>query len=108
MDGRRKNSLQDSELRTSAQLPLGLACPLAPAVLPDNHGGFIPCPALLTEEELVRFLRIPEVSGAQDHHHVVENLKRMHGLPRIHLCGKVLYPRQAIEEWIRSRTDWGK
>jgi len=102
------NSLQDSELRTSAAVPAGLACPLAPAVLPDGNGGFIPCPELLTEEELIRFLRISEVSQAKDHHNVVENLKRMHDLPRIHICGKPLYPLDAIRQWIRERTTSGK
>lgn len=73
-------------------------------VLPDGNGGFTPCPELLTEEELVRYLRIPEVSHAKDYHNVIDNLKRMHGLPRIHVCGKPLYPREAIEQWIREGT----
>ena len=33
----------------------------------------------------------------------VSILKRMYGLPRIHLCGKALYPREAIKEWIKNR-----
>ncbi|MCJ7560167.1 hypothetical protein MUO79_06065 [Candidatus Bathyarchaeota archaeon] len=73
-------------------------------VLPDGNGGFTPCPELLTEEELVAFLRIPEVSNAADYHNVIENLKRMHGLPRIHICGKPLYPLQAIRTWIEEKT----
>jgi hypothetical protein len=108
MDGRRENGLQDNELRTSAELPAGSACPLAPAALPDGHGGFIPCPELLTEEELIRFLRIPEISQAKDYHNVIENLKRMHELPRIHICGKPLYPREALKQWIRERTTSGQ
>jgi hypothetical protein len=58
----------------------------------------------MTEAELIRFLRIPEISNSKDHHSVVENLKRMHQLPRIHICGKPLYPREAIREWIKGRT----
>ena len=61
-------------------------------------------PDLLTEEELVKFLRIPSVSKAADYHNVVENLKRMHGLPRIHICGKPLYPVLAIRKWIEEKT----
>ena len=53
------------------------------AFLPDPSGGFSPYPTVMTEEELIRFLRIPEISGAANYHHVVENLKRAHGLPRI-------------------------
>lgn len=61
-------------------------------------------PDLLTEEELITFLRIPEVSKAADYHNVIENLKRMHGLPRIHICGKPLYPIEAIRKWIEEKT----
>jgi hypothetical protein len=78
------------------------------SALPDGNGGFTPCPELLTEEELVAFLRIPEVSNAADYHNVIENLKRMHGLPRIHICGKPLYPLQAIQRWIEEKTTKGK
>ena len=65
-------------------------------------------PDLLTEEELIKFLRIPEVSRAADYHNVIENLKRMHGLPRIHICGKPLYPVGAIRKWVEEKTIFGK
>lgn len=65
-------------------------------------------PDLLTENELVSFLRIPEVSNAADYHNVVENLKRMHDLPRIHICGKPLYPIEAVKKWIEEKTIFKK
>jgi len=65
-------------------------------------------PELMTEVELIEFLRISEVSKATDHHNVIENLKRMHRLPRIHICGKALYPREAIKEWINRKTTSGR
>ncbi|HEW78988.1 MAG TPA: hypothetical protein ENH34_03330 [Phycisphaerales bacterium] len=65
-------------------------------------------PDLLTEEELIKFLRIPSVSKANDYHNVIENLKRMHGIPRIHICGKPLYPVGAIRKWIEEKTILGK
>ena len=65
-------------------------------------------PELITESELIEFLRIPEVSKAKDHHNVVENLKRMHDLPRVHICGQPLYPRAAIRDWIKEKTVRGK
>jgi hypothetical protein len=65
-------------------------------------------PDLLTEEELIEFLRIPEVSKAKDHHNVIENLKRMHGLPRIHICGKPLYPIEAVKKWVEENTIFKK
>ena len=77
-------------------------------VLPDDNGGFNPCPILLTEDELIRLLRIPEISKAKDFHNVIENLKRVHDLPRIHICGKPLYPLEEIREWIKKKTRAGK
>ena len=65
-------------------------------------------PLLMTEAELIEFLRIPEVSKAKNHHNVIDNLKRMHDLPRIHICGQPLYPRQAVMEWIKDKTIKGK
>jgi len=67
-----------------------------------------PTSELMTEDELVTYLRIPEISKSRDYHYVIENLKRMHQLPRIHICGKPLYPREAIKEWIKGRTKKGK
>ena len=104
MDDRRDHGLKVNDDRASSEQAAG---PVGP-VLPDGNGGFTPCPELLTEEELIRFLRIPEVSQAEDYHNVVENLKRMHGLPRIHLCGQPLYPLDAIRQWLRERTTSGK
>ena len=57
---------------------------------------------LMTEAELIRFLRIPEVSKAKDHGSVIENLKRMRGLPCIHISRQPLYPRDAISRWIEQ------
>jgi hypothetical protein len=28
----------------------------------------------------------------------------MHGLPRIHICGKAIYPLEAIRWWIATKT----
>jgi len=63
-----------------------------------------PVPELLTEDEVIQFLRIPEVSTAKNHHNVILNLIRLRNLPRIHIGKKLLFPRQAILEWIESET----
>lgn len=60
-------------------------------------------PDLLTEDELIAFLRIPEISKAQNHHNVIENLKRMHNLPCIHICRQPLYPTEAVRKWIQEK-----
>ncbi len=61
-------------------------------------------PDLLTEEELIEYLRIPEISQSKDYKNVINHLKRMRDLPRIHLCNKALYPLKAIQEWIFKET----
>ena len=71
-------------------------------------GSSEPASELMTEDELIAYLRIPEVSKSKDYHNVIENLKRMHQLPRIHICGKPLYPREAIKEWVKEKTTNGK
>jgi len=76
--------------------------------MPDGQGGYTPCPTLMTEDELAILLRIPEVSSAKNHRNVIENLKRMHGLPRVHLCGKTLYFTEAIMEWLRNHVTYGQ
>ncbi len=82
--------------------------PDLPAVLPGSAGQFVPCPTVMTEDELIRFLRIPEISGAKNHRHVIENLKRVHGLPRIHLCGKTVYLTDSVTEWLQRHVTCGQ
>lgn len=79
----------------------------SPTVLPDGNGGFVPCPAVMTEDEVIRFLRIPEVSNAKHCRNVIENLKRVHGLPRVHLCGKNVYLTEAVKQWLEGRVTYG-
>ncbi len=83
-------------------------CPDPSAVVPTQHGGFSPCPTIMTEEELIRFLRIPEISKATNYRHVIENLKRTHGLPRIHLCGKVVYLTDSVKDWLQQHVTCGQ
>lgn len=63
-------------------------------------------PDLLTEEELIEYLRIPEISNAKDFHNVIEHLKRVRKLPRVHICRKALYPIRAIRNWVNKETIW--
>jgi len=73
-------------------------------MLPIPESTLLPCLTLMTEEELIRFLRIPEISTAANQRHVVENLKRVHGLPRIHLCGKTVYLADSVKQWLQQRV----
>lgn len=70
---------------------------------PDGSGGFVPAMELLTEAELIMFLRIPEISKAGDHSNVVQNLKRMRDLPCIHISKQPLYPLGAVRKWIDEK-----
>ena len=65
-------------------------------------------PLLMTEGELINFLRIPEISNSENYHNVIEHLKKVRGLPRIHICHTVLYPQKAVLAWIEKETDVGK
>jgi hypothetical protein len=76
--------------------------------VPGGRDAWQPTPYLMTQNELVRFLRIPEISAAKDQHNVIEHLKRYRDLPRIRLCNKTLYPLNAILEWIERETINGK
>lgn len=62
-------------------------------------------PELMTRSELVRFLPIPEVSKASNFDNVVDNLKRMHNLPCIHICKQPLYPIDAVRKWIAEKAE---
>lgn len=66
---------------------------------------FCAYPVLLTEDELVALLRIPEISKAGDYHHVVQNLMRMHDLPCIHISKTPLYPFEAVRQWILDKVE---
>jgi hypothetical protein len=79
-----------------------------PATLPIPDGEFRTCPTVMTEEELIRFLRIPEISSASNHRNVIENLKRKHGLPRIYLCGRAVYLTDSVKKWLQSHVTCGK
>ena len=79
-----------------------------PVILPSSDCETLAYPTVMTEEELIRFLRIPEISNSKDHRNVIENLKRLRNLPRVHICNKALYPKEAILKWIEQQTTTGK
>jgi hypothetical protein len=60
-------------------------------------------PEILTQQELIRYLRIPEISRASDHTNVIDNLRRCHGLPCIHISRQPLYPLAVIRRWITEK-----
>lgn len=71
----------------------------------NEERNLIGFPELMTENELVHFLRIPDVSRGADPHNVVTNLKRFHGLPRIHIhiSREPLFPLGAVRHWVQDK-----
>ncbi len=63
---------------------------------------------MMTESEVIQFLRIPDISNSKNYHNVIEHLKKFRGLPRIHICRKALYPKKSILEWMGKETYVGK
>ena len=61
-------------------------------------------PDLLTLDEVIHVLRIPQVSTASDYSNVIKNLIRFRDLPRIQICKKLLFPKKAVLEWIEQET----
>jgi len=60
-------------------------------------------PELMTQYELIEYLRIPEVSTATNHGNVIDNFKRFHQLPCIHISKKPLYPLAAVRRWVEEK-----
>jgi len=60
---------------------------------------------LMTEDEVIDFLRIPEVSNGADPHNVIDNLRRQRGLPCLHISRQPLYYRPAIRRWLRAEIE---
>jgi len=59
---------------------------------------------LLTTQELCEFLRLPDIAKGRDPKHIIANLKRMHGLPCVHIARQPLYPRRAVLRWILKKS----
>lgn len=64
-------------------------------------------PDLMTEDEVIVYLRIPHVSSGANFRYVIDNLIRMRGLPCIHICRKRLFPLEAVRQWIASQVGKG-
>ena len=78
------------------------------AILTGSEGEFGFCPTVMTKEELIRFLRIPEISNAKNHRNVIENLNAREACPRIHLCGKTVYLADALRAWLENLITCGQ
>ena len=62
-------------------------------------------PDLLTQSELAEYLRLPEIANGQQQRNVIANLRRVRGLPCIHICRQPLYWLPAVREWLKNQTE---
>ena len=62
-------------------------------------------PDLMTESELVEYLRIPLIAKTENYKNVVDNLKRTQGLPSVHICRQPLYPLAAVRRWVEEKVE---
>jgi hypothetical protein len=71
------------------------------AVIPDNNGGYHPCPELLTEQEAIRYLRLQEDRNPKR----TLRYYREKGLLRATMVGRhLLYRRVELERFLELQT----
>lgn len=61
-------------------------------------------PDLMTEAEVIDYLRIPHVSSASNYRYVMDHLIRMRDLPCIHISRKRLYPLESVKAWVLAQV----
>jgi len=84
--------------------PVLLNTEQAAAVKAEPNSQTVGFSELMTEAEVIDFLRIPAVARGEDYHNVIVNLKRIRGLPCVHICRQPLYPLSSIRRWITEQA----
>ena len=72
----------------------------APVILVNNPNPLPQYPELMTQEELIRYLRLPDVSSSTNYKDSIKYLVRIHELPCIHISRQPLYPLEGVRQWI--------
>ena len=90
------------------QQPKALADSMTPTVLPDGNGGFTPCPALMTEDEAIRYLRL-DVNGPQNPKGTLKYYRDRNFLRAVKIGRNLRYPRREldlmVEKLLSKRED---
>ncbi len=73
------------------------------AVLPDGNGGFTPCPALLTEDEAIRYLRL-DTLGRKDPSKTLQYYRERGLLKATRISNVNLYTRVALDGFVATMT----
>lgn len=72
--------------------------------IPGDNGDMIPAPDLLTETELSRLLRIPELDNPAECSVIIGNLRRAQGLPCVHISRQPLFPLSTVLKWLDAKA----
>jgi hypothetical protein len=79
--------------------------PFAPSVvLPDGNGGFTPCPELLTEEEVIRYLRL-DSEGVSNPVQTLKYYRDKGKLVAIKVGKKNRYRRQDLDMFLARKSE---
>lgn len=72
-------------------------------VFPDGKGGFTACPSVMTEEEVIRYLRLDITSDNPKR--TLKHWRDKHLLHGIRLSRVLVYPRFELEAFIKRITE---
>lgn len=73
------------------------------SALPDGNGGFVPCPDVLTEDEVIRFLRL-DLETSSDPRQTLKYYRDRGELVAIRLGRKNRYRRQGIDGFLAQKS----
>jgi len=74
-----------------------------PAVLPDGNGGYTPCPAVLTEAEAVRYLRLDTI-GRKDAAKTLQYYRERGLIKPTRLSNVNFYLRSELDMFLATMT----
>jgi len=71
--------------------------------LPDGNGGFSPCPVVLTEEELIRYIRL-DTLGIKNPHNTLRYYRNRGLLKATKISNHNIYTRETADQFLREMT----
>lgn len=74
---------------------------LAASWMPDGKGGLQPVPDLMTESELIRYLRLDSIN-VKNTYNTLYRYRKM-GLKAVQVSKAVLFPKKSVEEFIEKQ-----